>query len=165
MFSTIPSLKQIGSQVSRHMKMLTRSVPIGRQLTFYKKCFPSASSCPLTSRFFLKFLFVTISFHGYRERLNSHASAVLLGLSDLVPSLSAAVPAHSASQREQSASMQWREPSLFLLFSRLVTGFLQQKIRTLTLFSPWREPLEFVLECLDCKSRVNFDWGPVLSLN
>ena len=65
-----------------------------------------------------------------------HASATLLGLSDLVPSLSAAVPAHSASQREQSASMQWREPSLFLLFSRLVTGFLQQKIRTLTLFSP-----------------------------
>ena len=94
-----------------------------------------------------------------------HASAALLGLSDLVPSLSAAVPAHSASQREQSASVQWREPSLFLLFSRLVTGFLQQKIRTLTLFSPGREPLRFVLECLDCKSRVNFDWGPVLSLN
>ena len=49
----------------------------------------------------------------------THSSAALLGLSDLVLSLAA----HSASQREQSASMQWREPSLFLLLSRLVMGF------------------------------------------
>ena len=57
-----------------------------------------------------------------------HASADLLGVNDLgpIPCRTCSIPARAISEHAVE-----REPSLFLLFSRLITGFF----RTLTLFS------------------------------